>query len=119
MLPVMLDALPAPRYLCRRQGWSLSSGRPKAGPGDADALRDWLIERGTTPVTPNKDHRKFLHPFNAKRYKSRNAIERMFCRLKDFRRIASQPDTTDSPATTSPPYASQFSSYTGFVESGP
>ena len=44
------------------------------------------------PVIPNKDDRRFLHPFDRKRYRDRNAIERMFCRLKDFRRIATRYD---------------------------
>jgi transposase len=39
-------------------------------------------------VIPNKFNRKLLHAFAAKRYKERNVIERMFGRLKDFRRIA-------------------------------
>uniref|UniRef100_UPI001EF882B6 transposase n=1 Tax=Stenotrophomonas maltophilia TaxID=40324 RepID=UPI001EF882B6 len=44
------------------------------------------------PVIPNKDDRKFLHLFDRKRYRKRDAIERMFCRLKDFRRIAPRYD---------------------------
>jgi transposase len=80
MLPVMLDAVPAPSHLVADKAY------------DGDALREWLIARGTTPVIPNNDRRVFLHPFNPKRYKIRNAIERMFSRLKDFRRIATRYD---------------------------
>ena len=32
------------------------------------------------------------HPFNKVRYKGRNVIERMFGRLKDFRRVATRYD---------------------------
>ena len=32
------------------------------------------------------------HPFNKTRYKGRNVIERMFGRLKDFRRVATRYD---------------------------
>ncbi|CAM5771688.1 IS5 family transposase [Bosea minatitlanensis] len=59
---------------------------------DSDRIRENLIARGMRPVIPNKDHRRFLHPFDRKRYRARNAIERMFCRLKDFRRIATRYD---------------------------
>ena len=59
---------------------------------DGNPLRAWLVARGTTPVIPNKPDRKRRHPFDAERYKARNAIERMFCRLKDFRRIATRYD---------------------------
>lgn len=59
---------------------------------DSDKIREDLRGRGMRPVIPNKDDRKFLHPFDRKRYRSRNAIERMFCRLKDFRRIATRYD---------------------------
>ena len=59
---------------------------------DSDAIRRFLIERGTLPVIPNNPTRKRLHPFDAQAYKRRNLIERMFCRLKDFRRIATRYD---------------------------
>ena len=36
--------------------------------------------------------RKHPHTYDAEAYKSRNLIERMFCRLKDFRRIATRYD---------------------------
>ena len=59
---------------------------------DSDSLRLFLTERGTCPVIPNNPTRKRLHPFNAEAYKLRNLIERMFCRLKDWRRIATRYD---------------------------
>ncbi len=59
---------------------------------DSDSVREDLISRGMRPVISNKDDRKFLHPFDRTRYRKRNAIERMFCRLKDFRRIATRYD---------------------------
>jgi putative transposase len=43
-------------------------------------------------VIPNNPTRKRLHPFNAEAYKLRNLIERMFCRLNDWRRIATRYD---------------------------
>lgn len=59
---------------------------------DSDAVREDLIERGTRAAIPNKGDRKYLHPFDKRRYRKRNAIEGMFCRLKDFRRIATRYD---------------------------
>lgn len=59
---------------------------------DSDGLRQFLIERGTLPVIPNNPSRKRLHPFHRPLYRERNRIERMFCRLKDFRRIATRYD---------------------------
>ena len=44
------------------------------------------------PVIPNNPTRKHRHPFDPVAYKQRNLIERMFCRLKDFRRIATRYD---------------------------
>ena len=55
---------------------------------DSNGLRHFLTQRGTTPVIPNNPTRKRVHPFDRKAYKCRNIIERMFCRLKDSRRIA-------------------------------
>ena len=43
---------------------------------------------GTTAVIPNKTNRRKPFPYNKRAYRRRNKIERMFCRLKDARRIA-------------------------------
>jgi transposase len=59
---------------------------------DSDRLRQFLLERGTKPVIPNNPTRKRLHPFDATAYKQRNLVERMFCRLKDWRRVATRYD---------------------------
>jgi len=59
---------------------------------DSNGLRQFLIERGTLPVIPNNPTRKHPHPFNRPLYRERNLIERMFCRLKDWRRIATRYD---------------------------
>jgi transposase len=59
---------------------------------DSNALRQFLRERGTRPVIPNNPTRKQRHPFDRNAYKQRNMIERAFCRLKDWRRIATRYD---------------------------
>ena len=59
---------------------------------DSDGLRQFLRERGTLPVIPNNPTRKRLHAFDREAYKRRNMIERAFCRLKDWRRVATRYD---------------------------
>jgi putative transposase len=59
---------------------------------DSDALRQFLAVRGTIAVIPNNPTRKRRHPFDPRAYRNRNIIERMFCRLKDWRRIATRYD---------------------------
>ncbi len=59
---------------------------------DARSLRDWLAKGGVEAVIPPNPTRKHPHAYDAEAYKARNLIERMFCRLKDFRRIATRYD---------------------------
>ena len=59
---------------------------------DARKLRQWLAERGSEAAIPPNPTRKNPSAYDAIAYRSRNAIERMFCRLKDFRRIATRYD---------------------------
>ena len=59
---------------------------------DANWLRQALAERGVEAVIPTTSSRKQPIPYDAVAYRSRNLIERMFGRLKDFRRIATRYD---------------------------
>jgi transposase len=59
---------------------------------DGDGFRAHIISRGAKPVIPNKSNRIAIHRFNKRAYKGRNVIERCFCRLKDFRRVATRYD---------------------------
>ena len=59
---------------------------------DAKSLRDELVQRGIKPVIPPNPTRKHPHRYDKRAYKGRNVIERMFCRLKDFRRVATRYD---------------------------
>jgi transposase len=58
---------------------------------DSDGLRRFLLERGTVPVTPEQSDPQ-NYPFDETAYRQRNLIERMFCRLKDWTRIATRYD---------------------------
>ncbi len=51
-----------------------------------------MIRRGTKPVIPNNPTRKRMRPSDPADYKTRNIIERTFCCLKDWRRIATRYD---------------------------
>jgi transposase len=50
------------------------------------------MARGITPVITGKSNRKKKIRHGKKAYKSCNAVERRFRRLKDFRRIATRSD---------------------------
>ncbi len=51
-----------------------------------------MEERGALPNIPPKANRRWKNRFSPLLYRDRNAIERMFARLKDFRRIATRYD---------------------------
>jgi putative transposase len=59
---------------------------------DATSLRQELAPRRIEAVIPPNPTRKRTHRYSQSAYKGRNVIERMFCRLKDFRRTASRYD---------------------------
>ena len=75
-----IEAIPASAELVADKGY------------DSKDLRDWLEQRGTKPVIPPRKNRKVQYDYDADIYKQRNIIERMFCRLKDWRRIATRYD---------------------------
>lgn len=59
---------------------------------DSQPLRDWIANRGTTPVIPPRKNSRRPYPYCRAAYRQRNVVERMFCRLKDWRRIATRYD---------------------------
>jgi transposase len=59
---------------------------------DTDAFRALLKERGIKTVIPGKSNRKKCIRYDKEAYKGRNVVERCFCRLKDWRRIATRYD---------------------------
>lgn len=63
---------------------------------DNDALRAMLNERGATTVIPAKADRKAPIPHDVEMYKWRHLVENFFQRLKEFRRIATRYDKTDT-----------------------
>lgn len=59
---------------------------------DADSLRGWLKGHKIKAVIPSSATRKKPYPLDRKAYRRRNVIERLFCRLKNWRRIATRYD---------------------------
>lgn len=59
---------------------------------DADWLRADLRENGVTPIIPSKRGRKRKIRHDKLHYRQRWRVEATFCRLKDFRRIATRYD---------------------------
>jgi transposase len=63
---------------------------------DSNALRRQIENSGAMPNIPPKANMKWKNCFSPFLYRNRNAIERMFCRLKDFRRVATRYDRSDA-----------------------
>ena len=55
---------------------------------DSNAIRRRIEADGMMPNIPPKANRRWKSCFSPVLYRQRNAIERMLCRLTDFRRIA-------------------------------
>jgi len=61
---------------------------------DADAIREELLFHGVEPVIPSKSNRRVTIPHDRQAYRERNRIERLFNKLKNWRRIATRFDKT-------------------------
>jgi transposase len=59
---------------------------------DADSLRKWPKQRKVKAAVPSTASRRTPYPLDSRAYKRRNLIERMFCKLKNWRRIATRYD---------------------------
>jgi transposase len=62
---------------------------------EGNATRDLAIQRGYTPVVPPKSNRKEPWEYDKQLYKARNQVERLFRRIKRFRRIFTRYDKLD------------------------
>ncbi len=72
---------------------------------DSDAIIDHLNAAGIEAVIPPRSNRLVQRPFDEHLYKNRNLVERFFCRIKHFRRIATRYDKL----------AARFASFVAFV----
>jgi len=62
---------------------------------EGDDTRQLVRELGCIPVIPPKSNRREPWEYDRQLYKQRNEVERLFRRLKGFRRIFSQFDKLD------------------------
>ena len=85
----MADCLAAEALLDRLAGAEIV--HPDKG-YDSNAVRRRIEDKGAAPNIPPKANRRWKCCFSPYLYRHRNAIERMFGRLKDFRRIATRYD---------------------------
>ena len=63
---------------------------------DSDTLRTELHQRGAKAVIPPRRNRKVAIDYDREMYKWRHLVENFFARFKEFRRIATRYDKTDS-----------------------
>jgi len=61
---------------------------------DSDTFRNILKKKGINSVIPGRKNRKQPIEYDQQLYKKRNAAERFFGRIKEFRRIATRYDKT-------------------------
>ena len=61
---------------------------------DSDSFREVLISKEMTPVIPGRKNRLIPIDYDKHTYKERNAVERFFARVKEYRRIATRYDKT-------------------------
>jgi len=83
---------------------------------DSNALRRRIEREGAMPNIPTKSRRKWKNRFSPGFCRNRNGVERIFCRLTDFR--LSQRAMIETPQTSLPLSASPQPSAIGY-ESGP
>lgn len=59
---------------------------------DSNELRETSADAGMEPVIPSREGAVAPADYDRELYKERNLIERAFCLIKDFRRIATRYD---------------------------
>jgi transposase len=62
---------------------------------EGDETRALAQNNGHEPIVPPKKNRKNPWQYDKDKYKRRNVIERLFRRLKEFRRVFTRYDKTD------------------------
>ena len=61
---------------------------------DSDTIRDELAKAEVEAVIPAKSNRKSPTPHDREKYRWRNLVERLFNKLKNWRRVATRYDKT-------------------------
>lgn len=80
VVEALLEGLPPAQALVADRGY------------DAQAIIDLVRSRGGEAHIPTQRDRKIQRTVDAELYRKRNLIERYFCKLKHFRRVATRFD---------------------------
>ena len=79
-VPELLAGLPVPTTVVADRGY------------DSNAVLDLILRSGATPSIPSTSQRTVRRSVDLAIYRQRNLVERFFCKLKHFRRIATHFD---------------------------
>lgn len=79
-VPHLLDGLPAPLTVVADRGY------------DSNAVLELITRSGARPNIPSCARRVVKRSVEPSIYRQRNLIERFFCKLKQFRRVATRFD---------------------------
>lgn len=80
VVPQLLAGLPAPLTVVADRGY------------DSNAVLELIARSGAKPSIPSCSRRIIRRSVDPAIYRQRNLIERFFCRLKQFRRVATRFD---------------------------
>jgi len=62
---------------------------------EGDETRELARSKGHEPIVPPKSNRNVPWEYDRETYKRRNVVERLFRRIKGFRRVCTRYDKTD------------------------
>jgi transposase len=79
-VPALLEGLPVPAAVVADRGY------------DSNAVLDLITRSGAQPAIPSCSRRVIRRSVPPAIYRQRNLIERFFCKLKQFRRVATRFD---------------------------
>ena len=79
-VPLLLDGLPAPAAVVADRGY------------DANAVLELIAKSGAQAAIPSCSRRIVKRSIDPAIYRQRNLVERFFCKLKQFRRVATRFD---------------------------
>jgi transposase len=79
-VPQLLDGLPTPITVVADRGY------------DSNAVLELIARRGAQPNIPSCARRVVRRSVDPAIYRQRNLVERFFCKLKQFRRVATRFD---------------------------
>jgi transposase len=79
-VPQLLAGLPVPTTVVADRGY------------DSNAVLDLIRSSGAAPAIPSTSQRTVRRSVDMAIYRQRNLVERFFCKLKHFRRVATRFD---------------------------